>query len=81
MTRTRRLICRMTELDVSPKKTTVQRGKGINSRVKVANTGDQAASRCCAAFFVKLPQNALAGKRCQTVGKLGGSSAQTRRLR
>ena len=67
------------KLDVSPKKTTVKRGKGINYRVKVANTGDQAASgvNVC----VKLPQNALAGKRCQTVGKLGGSSAQTRRFK
>lgn len=67
------------KLDVSPKKTTVKRGKGINYRVKVANTGDQAASgvNVC----VKLPQNALAGKRCQAVGKLGGSSAQTRRFK
>lgn len=67
------------KLNVTPKKTTVRRGKAINYRVKVANTGDQAASgvNVC----VKMPQKALAGKRCQTVGKLGGSSAETRRFK
>ena len=67
------------KLDVTPKKTTVRRGKGINYRVKVANTGDKPASgvNVC----VVLPQKALAGKRCQAVGKLGGSSVETRRFK
>ena len=62
------------KLTASPKLRTVKRGKAVNYKVKVSNTGDLSAGsvKVC----VKVPKKALATKPCKTLGGVAGGKSK-----